>query len=131
MSEDVSGTWVYRSLLNDPDPSTVFNDLAFGLGQLNLALEGDILTGTLGGSGWSLALTGAVKSGDPTHLRFQGRGEIGGETWVYDYLCYSVPDWSHGIEQRDALVGSVIRTEPHSNGQAEAGFSASFYAVRA
>jgi hypothetical protein len=85
----------------------------------------------LGGTGWSLDLSGVVTDGDPARLRWQGRGEIGGETWVYDYLGYVVTDWPNGVDQVDAIVGTIVRTEPHSNGQATAGFVASWIAVRA
>ena len=69
-------------------------------------------------------LRGAVRG------RFQGSGTIGGEPWVYDYTGYLVPVWPHGVDQTDAIVGSVVRTVAHSNGQAEAGCVASFIAVR-
>ena len=59
-----------------------------------------------------------------------GRGFIGGEEWVYDYLGYLVPAWSDGVNQVETIVGSVIRTVPHSGGQAPAGFTATFFAVR-
>ena len=48
-----------------------------------------------------------------------------------------MPDWPNGVQQRAAIVGSVVRTIPHSgavkDGQktiAPAGVVASFYAVR-
>jgi hypothetical protein len=53
-----------------------------------------------------------------------------GERWVYDYIGYLVPIWPNGVDQRAAIVGSVIRTVPHSNGQARAGYTASFIAVK-
>ena len=94
-----------------------------------------ILTGTIGGPGWSLALKGARHYGNPMHARFQGTGVVGGEQWVYDYDGYLVPSWPNGVDQRPAIVGSVIRTIPHSGGSAgsvsPAGVVASFYAVRA
>ena len=131
MTGSLEGTWSYRSLINNPDLAVPFNDLRFGMGTLVLN-EPDTGTvgGTLGGPGWSLELNGVVTPGDPEQVRFQGRGEIGGEIWVYDYLGFIVPDWPNGVDQVDAIVGSIIRTEPHSGGQAEAGFVASWYAVR-
>ena len=72
MMAEFAGTWSYRSLINDPDLQTAFNDLQFGAGPLDLQ--------------------------EPQ------TGQIG---------------------------GSVIRTVAHSGGQAPAGFSATFYAVRA
>ena len=37
--------------------------------------------------------------------------------------------WPNGVDQIEALVGSLIRTIPHPGGE-EAGLVASFYAVR-
>jgi hypothetical protein len=126
-----AGSWSYRSFRNDPDLSKDFNDLRFGAGTLELAeSEFGRLSGSLGGEGWSLNLVGGYTYGNPFSLRFQGSGEIGGEMWVYDYVGYLVPIWPNGVEQRPALVGSVIRTIPHSNGQAQAGYVASFIAVK-
>ena len=127
----VVGSWSYRSLQNNPDLSVSFDALRFGAGTLVLdePAAGE-LSGTLGGAGWSLTLAGNVSYGDPFHVRFQGSGDIGGEHWVYDYLGYLVPRWPNGIGQTPAIVGSVIRTVPHSAGAAPAGYVASFVAVR-
>ena len=53
MSNNISnpfiGTWTYRSLLNDPNPATAFNDLQFGLGTIVLLVNVICLGGyTLG-----------------------------------------------------------------------------------
>jgi hypothetical protein len=105
--------------------------LRFGVGTLALTEPtfGQV-SGTLGGPGWSLALAGHYTYGNPNHARFQGSGDIDGEAWVYDYVGYLVPAWPNGVDQAPAIVGSVIRTLPHSNGQAAAGYVASFVAVR-
>ncbi len=132
MSISFIGTWSYRSFLNDPNLSLSFDDLRFGAGTLELKQPtASTVRGSLGGDGWSLSLDGTVTDGDPTELKFQGRGTIGGEDWVYDYRGYCIPDWPDGVDQRDAIVGSIIRTTPHSGGTATAGFVASSYAVRA
>jgi hypothetical protein len=129
------GSWSYRSLLNEPDLATGFDKLEFGRGTLVIA-EGpmQILSGTIGGPGWSLTLKGARDYGSPMHARFQGTGTVHGEKWIYDYDGYLVPHWPNGVEQRPAIVGSVIRTIPHGGGEpgtvAPAGVVASFYAVR-
>jgi hypothetical protein len=129
------GRWTYRSLLNDPDLNTAFNDLEFGRGTLEIA-EGplQVLTGTIGGPGWSLTLKGSRAYGTPMRARFQGTGVVSGEQWAYDYEGYLVPDWPNGVAQLPAIVGSVVRTLPHSSGQAgtiaPAGVVCSFYAVR-
>ncbi len=125
------GTWTYRSFRNNADQNVEPNQLMFGMGTLALDQpDPGKIGGVLGGSGWSLDLDGTMTEGNPVKLRWQGRGEIGGETWVYDYLGFLVPDWPNGIDQVDAIVGSIIRTQPHSNGQATAGLVASWYAVR-
>lgn len=126
------GTWSYRSFRNDPDLNVAPNDLLFGAGTLVLTEpQPGKVAGTLGGPGWSLDLEGVVTQGNPTTVQFTGKGVIGGEDWQYSYLAYVVPDWPNGVDQVDALVGSIIRDIPHSGGSAEAGYVASFYAPRA
>ena len=126
-----AGRWTYRRFHNDPELSKEFNELRLGMGTLVLD-EPDYgrLSGSLGGEGWNLSLVGGYTYGNPLALRFQGSGDISGETWVYDYVGYLAPIWPNGVDQRPAIVGSVIRTVPHSNGQARAGYSASFIAVK-
>lgn len=132
MTVDFTGTWAYRSLVNSPDLTLPFNDLAFGAGTLELTEPAACdIGGTLGGPGWSLVLSGTATPGEPPRLRWQGRGTIGGELWVYDYLGYLVPHWENGVGQIDTIVGSIVRSVPHSDGQAEAGVTATFFAVRA
>ena len=132
MAMNFPGVWTYRSLINDPDLSVAFDSLRFGAGTLTLTEpESGKIGGSLGGPGWSLSLDGTATGDTPSTLRWQGRGMIGGEEWVYDYLGYLVPDWPNGIAQIDTIVGSIIRTVPHSNGQAPAGYTATFFAVRA
>ncbi|HEY4168628.1 MAG TPA: hypothetical protein VGM96_17715 [Reyranella sp.] len=130
------GRWTYRSLLNDPDVNTTFDNLEFGRGTIEIT-EGpmQLLAGTIGGPGWSLTLKGSRAYGSPMQVRFQGVGVVSGEKWIYDYRGSLVPAWPNGVDQRPAITGSVIRTIPHSGGQpgtvAPAGVVASFYAVRA
>jgi hypothetical protein len=69
-------------------------------------------------------------------VRFQGKGLVNGEQWVYDYTGWLVPAWpnSDATLQRAAIIGSVVRTVPHSSGSggtSPAGVVASFYAVQA
>lgn len=130
-TETFTGTWSYRSFVNNPDLDVNFDDLLFGAGTMTLySPRLGQLSGTLGGTGWQLNLKGAASYGNPFACRLQGVGEIGGETWVYDYTGYLTPTWPHGIDQIPAITGSVIRTVPHSGGQAAAGLVASFIAVR-
>ena len=129
------GTWTYRSLLNDPDVTTDFDKLEFGRGTLVITeASPDTLGGTIGGPGWSLSLHGSFGYGSPMQARFEGRGLVGGEEWIYDYIGWLVPVWPNSNAQleRAAMVGSVVRTVPHSSngGTAPAGVVASFYAVK-
>ena len=129
------GSWTYRSLINNPDVGTDFDQLEFGRGTIVISEAPEaMLQGTIGGPGWSLALKGARHYGNPMHARFQGVGVVGGEQWIYDYEGYLVSSWPNGVDQTPAMVGSVIRTIPHSGGApgtvAPAGVVASFYAVR-
>ncbi len=128
------GSWVYRSLLNDPDIEKPFNDLRLAAAIIRIDdAPFNVLTGEIGGPGWSLALQGSREYGTPMRARFQGKGVIGGEKWEYDYDGYLVPHWPNGVDQRPAMVGSLIRTLTHSGGQPgtvrPAGVVYSFYAV--
>jgi hypothetical protein len=56
------GSWSYRSFVNDPDLATEFNKLAFGRGTIVIEeAPMQILKGTIGGTGWSLALKGRAR----------------------------------------------------------------------
>lgn len=129
------GKWTYRSLLNDPNIDQDFDKLEFGRGVLDIEEAAPtVLNGTIGGPGWSLSLHGSFGFGSPMQVRFQGKGLVNGEQWVYDYLAWLVPAWpnSDATLQRAAIVGSVVRTVPHgsgSGGVSPAGVVASFYAV--
>jgi hypothetical protein len=72
-------------------------------------------------------------------VRFQGKGIVGGEEWIYDYEGWLVPAWPNGVQQATAMVGSIVRTIPHSGSAPKgggpppinpAGVVASWYAVR-
>ena len=131
MTSPFVGSWSYRSFVNNPDLAVSFDSLRFGAGTLTLAEPSfGVVSGSIGGPGWSLSLAGHFGYGNPNHTRFQGSGDIGGERWVYDYTGYLIPLWPNGIGQIPAIVGSVIRTVAHSNGAAAAGFVGSFVAVR-
>lgn len=130
------GSWTYRSLLNDPDLDTSFDDLEFGKGTIVIEeAPQQVLIGTIGGPGWELDLHGSRDYGTPMQVRFQGKGLVGGEEWIYDYIGWLVPVWPNSTAelQRAAMVGSIVRTIPHSSsggGTAPAGVVASWYAVR-
>ena len=130
-----TGNWTYRSLLNNPDVNQAFNNLEFGRGTITINEDAmQLLSGTIGGPGWSLTLKGSREYGTPMRVRFQGTGIVNGEQWIYDYEGYLVAHWPNGVQQRPAIVGSVIRTIAHSGSEpgtvAPAGVVASFYAVK-
>ncbi|GHD60814.1 hypothetical protein [Jeongeupia chitinilytica] len=129
----LTGTWTYRSLQNDPDLNTAFNDLEFGRGNIDIepAPQG-VFKGRIYGPGWELQLNGSISYGNPSTVRFQGRGVVGGEEWIYDYIGYLSPPWPNGIDQRPALAGSIVRTIPHASGSggvSPAGVACTWYAV--
>ena len=152
MHDYLYGVWIYRSLINNPKPLDLrterlretIDSFIFGQGELvfyknfngqlagELSLYGDeesktILT--------KFHLVGSTEEGSPGVIRLQGKGKVKDangveEEWVYDYLGYPVPSWPNGSKQRSSIVGSVIRTVPHSGGKARAGAVASFVAVK-
>ncbi|KVT59109.1 hypothetical protein [Burkholderia ubonensis] len=127
------GMWTYRSLLNDPDLATPFNDLEFGRATIELEpAPMGILRGRIFGPGWELQLSGSIGYGDPWTVRFQGQGVVSGEEWVYDYVGYLSAPWPNGVSQRPALTGSIVRAVPHASGGggvSPAGVVCSWYAV--
>ena len=130
------GRWTYRSLLNDPNPKISFNDLQFGIGEIHIE-EGpeELLRGTIGGEGWQLQLHGSRTYGYPSQVRFQGKGLVNGEEWIYYYLGWLVPVWPNSTNelQRASIVGTIVRTVPHSGsggGVNPAAVVASWYAVK-
>ena len=131
MNSPFVGTWSYRSFANNPDLSVPFNSLRFGMGTLTLEEPSiGVVAGTLAAPGWQLNLNGWLTYGNPFTIRFQGTGIIDSENWAYDYLGYLSPHWPNGVNQRPAIVGTIVRTLPHTQGQAPAGDVASWIAVR-
>lgn len=108
------GKWSYRSFRNNPDLNVEFNNLKFGVGILEISEPSlGVVAGTIGGPDWSLTLKGWLTYGDPNTIRFQGSGEIDGELWIYDYLGYLAPSWPNGIDQRAAIIGTIVRSIEH------------------
>jgi hypothetical protein len=124
------GTWTYRSFLNLPDPLLPFDKLQFAVGTIVLRdADFGVLDGRLSFGDDGLALKGTITYGNPFAVRFQGNGDSDGtKGWIYNYLGYLAPAWPDGVKAVPAIVGTVIRTVPHS-GQ-PAGVVASFIAVR-
>jgi hypothetical protein len=136
-ADGVTGTWLYRSFINETTP--VAGDagkalgLIFGEGVLRIAAD-DIgqLKGTIEfGDDYVLDISGRLQQGaGPSTIVLRGTGRLGTGTagWLYDYQAFPAPTWPRGVDQKPALVGSVIRTVQHGGGRA--GFTASFIAVK-
>jgi FtsP/CotA-like multicopper oxidase with cupredoxin domain/peroxiredoxin/HEAT repeat protein len=127
------GRWTYRSFRNNPTPNTPFNDLRFGEGVLMIeSLNDGVMKGRLDfGPEAQVALTGAVTYGNPPTLQFQGRGiSAGNRDWLYDYVGHLAFQWPQGEKQVPALVGTIVRSQPHSGGAAPAGVVASWVALK-
>ena len=130
------GTWTYRSFLSNPDLNASFDSLEFGKGNIRIEeAPMQTLNGLIYGPGWELNLKGSIAYGNPFALRFEGRGIVGGAEWIYDYIGYLVSEWPNGVDQRPAIVGSIVRTIPHPTGPngeptAPAGFVAQWIAVK-
>ena len=135
MIASLVGHWTYRSFLNRAAHEDDINKLLFAEAELVFdKISSGKISGVLnmGGAG-SLTIDGTVTEGTTISIRFKGVGKSAGspsEGWIYDYIGWYVPPWPNGIDQKPAIVGSVIRTVPHSNGQAKAGVVASFIAVK-
>jgi hypothetical protein len=111
------GRWTYRSFRSNPDLAVPFNNLEFGRGTIEIhEAPMGVFQGTIGDTGWSLELNGSINYGDPYSVRFQGKGKIGKEEWVYDYIGYVIKPWPNGLSQVPAITGSIVRTIPHSDG---------------
>ena len=131
---NLTGTWTYRSFNNDPNLATPYDKYLFGSGYITITeAPMGVFQGKIGDTGWALELNGSINYGYPYVVRFQGRGVVGGEEWVYDYLGFVVPPWPNGVNQVPAMVGTIVRTIPHSGSSkrtvAPAGVTASWIAV--
>jgi hypothetical protein len=130
------GKWTYRSFINNPDPDIEFNKLTFAVADLSFdEAEFGKVSGRLSFGDDYLKLTGTITYGNPFTIRYQGVGATpgtieNGQPWVYDYLGFIAPAWPNGVDQRPAIVGTIVRTVAHSGGTAKAGFVASWIAVR-
>jgi hypothetical protein len=127
------GNWTYRSFINDPNISKDFNDLEFGRGELQIedfapsSFNGRLVFGET----YQFRLSGSSSFGNPFTVRFQGVGDAADSLGqIYDYVGYLIPVWPNGVQQRPALVGSVVRTVPHNGGTAPAGIVASWIALK-
>lgn len=157
---EFAGNWIYRSFRNNPEFHAPPDDVVLATADLELEEKGasglsaglkagDIAAGlSVAGSkitgkltmhnGFSIHLnvSGRVESGEPPTIRFRATGAEGTPTagWIYDYVGYLCLSWPEGVEQRPAIVGTVIRTVAHKmhgggEGTSPAGATLSFVAV--
>lgn len=136
---DLIGIWTYRSFVNTPaavETPDAALALIFGEGELAILAadptDGFRATLSFGGAA-IMDLVGEVIAPDgdrPLVATARGRGRAGSpiSDFAYDYLFYAVPAWPDGIDQRPALVGTVIRARDH--GAATKGVTASTITVR-
>lgn len=130
--QNISGSYVYRSLLNSPYLGEDFYKLKFGEGLMTITQKenGDFTGDFDMGNNYLMTLEGTVYE-DGTNTNFKMRA-IGVDTtptkgWIYDYQGIVVPDWPNGVDQILTVVGSVIRVVDH--GTSKAGVTATFYMV--
>jgi len=135
---DITGTYTYRSFLNEPNLVGDFNKLQFAEAELTLisTLEGKI-SGLLS---WPVAdddsvrevmtVEGELVSREPSLIRLRGTGAKGSsiEAFEYVYEVTLAKHWPESTHPRNCLVGSVMRSKDH--GGAKAGMTASVIAVQ-
>jgi hypothetical protein len=136
------GSWTYRSFRNDPTPvGDVNTDPSKLVGLLFAEAQWvvqDSANGTFKGElrfgpNDVMDLTGTITAETATcppriHINGKGRPGTSTEHLFYDYDGSLVPTWPNGVDQRPAIVGSVIRVKPHDG--SPAGYVASFIAVK-
>lgn len=127
------GTWIYRSFLDDPDLNKEFN--AIGLGKAKIIVEeadGGVFFGRFVYSeSYQLRLTGSSSYGNPFTVRFQGVGiTTNAQNHVYDFVGYLAPIWPNGIDQRPAIIGSMVRTVGFGSGATTTGTVVSWTGVK-
>jgi hypothetical protein len=133
-SNFITGNWTYRSLLNNPIDTVQFNDLEFATAIMQLKrLPNDSISGKLDmGPSGILTIQGFLHYCPDGTGQFELRGTgipaTRTQGWIYDYKGFIVAKWKGGINQKDVLVGTLMRAANHGN--SKAGLVASFYMVR-
>jgi hypothetical protein len=140
MSNPFAGTWTYRSFLNNPalvggDP-TKLEGLLFAEATWTVTdAPATVFEGELSfGPDNVMDLLGVVTpahDGVAPHAHTVGKGRPGTSTeyLFYDYDGSLTERWPNGVNQVSAIIGSVIRVQPHDG--EPAGLVASFIAVKA
>jgi hypothetical protein len=137
--QGLKGEWTYRSFFNEPKPvngdAEAAVALIFGEGALTVTqADPSGFKGALSFGGKAVMdLVGSFKpgaAGSPAVIAARGTGRKGSgiENFVYDYIFYPVAPWPGGVDQRQAMVGTVMRAADHGN--AKKGAVVSAIAVR-
>lgn len=135
-AEELTGTYIYRSYLNRPEPVDDFNRLKFAQLELRLSVRPDgTVTGSLVFPDQAVMdVNGSVSAWSPARLSFTGKGRPGTAIadFHYEYDGGVLRHWETGINQRFTLAGTVLRAKDHGSGAslARAGATASFLAVK-
>jgi hypothetical protein len=135
--DGLSGTWIYRSFVNDTEAVGSDKDralkLIFGEGDLVIerASVGQFQATLSFGSEYRMQLAGTLEDeGHVRRLTAVGTGVRGtkADGWVYQYLGFVVPQWTNAVNQKQTIVGTVLRTVQH--GTSPAGVTASFVIIK-
>ncbi|ALO12193.1 hypothetical protein AQF52_6600 [Streptomyces venezuelae] len=157
--DPLAGSWTYRSFVNradllpDLNPENIVKEdvdkwsrYLFGQGVMTFhptvtgALTGLFEMGTAE-SPRDMRLNGKIEDRDGvTWIKWNAHGLPGtpSDGWLYEYDAYFTNKWPDGRRQIDAIVGSVVRSQPHddlapsqtTDRTAGAGSVASFVMVR-
>jgi hypothetical protein len=135
---ELTGTYTYRSFLNNPEPVDDFNKIAFAEGEMFLFVAPDgTVSGTLAFPADPTAdtkdfmdLTGQVLNWATGSVSLEGLGRAGTGTDAYDYKYQGnvSPTFADAVAERMTIAGTVMRAKPH--GTAPSGVTASFVAVK-
>ena len=142
------GLWTYRSFHNNPTPvyptarqtahELILQEAVFKLETpTSTTLQGTIeWPGGVLDIDFSRGTVRPAEGGEPPRFAFAGIGRPGTETagWEYYYEGHLTRHWpkprdANRVDQRPALVGSVMRAKPHGEA-APAGYVAPFIAVK-
>jgi hypothetical protein len=133
---EVTGTYMYRSFLNRPEPVGDFNKLKFAELELRLEVgaDGEISGELVFTDSLSMDMVGRVSGESPLTLTLTGKGRPGTPIadFHYEYDGRVLRHWENGINQRMTIAGTVLRAADHGSGAslARAGQTASFLAVK-
>lgn len=135
---ELSGTYTYRSFINEAEIVDDFGKLQFAETELTLfAALGGTVTGILS---WptkdddseraGMDIEGQIISREPLLVRLEGLGRKGSaiEDYSYQYEFTLAKRWLETTKPRTCLIGSVMRAKDH--GTAKAGITASVIAVK-